>query len=152
MFYHTRLIETFSNANARMLRMVHSMVPMIVARYETAWALGISNISMKLHGFWVVLNEARQWHHTWARCGSRITRMVKQRNGWHLAMSWIFLRWRPFGGLFFPNLGLMSLGLYSPKECWGNRCVCLYNLLLGGFLQCSMSKKGSLQDGWWRLW
>ena len=26
MFYHTRLIESFSNANARMLRMVHSMV------------------------------------------------------------------------------------------------------------------------------
>ena len=26
MFYHTRLIESFSNANARMLRMVHSML------------------------------------------------------------------------------------------------------------------------------
>ena len=30
MIYHTRLIESFSNANARMLRMIHSMYVSIV--------------------------------------------------------------------------------------------------------------------------
>ena len=41
--YHTRMIETFLNANARMVSMVHTMVPGTHGKcWKLSWKLGLS--------------------------------------------------------------------------------------------------------------